>query len=441
MTLLHIEGFDVIDSTAKSTLTGIDMSHQAKQTLGSSSTYTADPGSLTAFDVTGRYTGSTCLQLNHEQHTARVDNEDGSTSYTGNTGTWSRIPFAEQQALGSFTFGFAFKTSAINSTHETTIASIADNNGNPLLLLSYNTSGYLKAYLFNNSNATYARTFRAGLASIPSSDSVSNNGNHKQKNFVQDEYVNAGGSTTDHSPLGTGSTALVADTWYTIECQIVENSSKNYSLELRLDDVVQVDSDSNAVSNNTCANLHEVIFLNAFLLDHSDNSAQTTEHNHFFDDFYFLDDAGSNNTDFLGSGMRVQGLPLGSAGTAFTQNFSVTSGTIAGNLGDFDTSTVATLANPGSGIFDVSDPETVKTGNGIRYIATAKYATGATNLEFFTRTNSANHPASGAIHDGSAIALTSSFNTYQEIQELNPATSANYNEAELDAIQIGLRAS
>tara|TARA_B100000963_G_scaffold336377_1_gene331356 strand:- start:784 stop:2106 length:1323 start_codon:yes stop_codon:yes gene_type:complete len=440
MSLLHIEGFDVIDSTTKSALVGIDMSHQAKQTLSGRSSYTSEPGVLTVFDVTGRYTGSTCLQLNHEQNTTRYSDEDGNTTVTGNTGTWSRIPFAEQQALGSFTFGFAFKTSAINSTHETTIASIADNNGNPLLLLSYNTSGYLKAYLFNNSNVTYARTFRAGHASGANNASTAD-ARKKQRNFVQDEYVNAGGSTTDHSPLGTGATQLAADTWYTIECQIVENSSKNYSLELRLDDVVQVDSDNNAVSNNTCANLHEVILLNAFLADHGFDATQTTEHSHFFDDFYFLDDAGSNNVSFLGADMRVQGLPLGSAGTAFTQNFSVTSGTVAGNLGDFDTSTVATLANPGSGIFDVSNPETVKTGNGIRYIATAKFSSGATNLEFFTRTNSANHAASGTIHEGSPIALTSSFNTYQEIQEKNPATDANYNEAELDAIQIGLRAS
>ena len=441
MTLLHIEGFDVIDSTTKSALTGIDMSHQAKQTLSTNNTYYVNPGTLTAFDVTGRYTGSTCLQLNHEQHTTRLSDEDGSTYFIGNTGTWSRVPFAEQQALGSFTFGFAFKTSRINGAHETTIASIADSSGNPLLLLSYNTSGYLKAYLFNNSNATYARTFRASYAGNPATDSVDTLAARKQKNFVQDEYVNAGGSTTDHSALGTGATQLAADTWYTIECQIVENSSKNYSLELRLDDVVQVDSDSNAVSNNQCANLHEVILLNAFLLDHANSASQTTESNHFFDDFYFLDGAGSNNVSFLGADMRVQGLPLGSAGTAFTQNFSVTSGTVAGNLTDFDTNTVATLANPGSGIFDVSNPETVKTGNGIRYIATAKYSSGATNLEFFTRTNSANHPASGTIHEGSPIALTGSFNTYQEIQEKNPATSANYNEAELDAIQIGLRAS
>lgn len=440
MTLLHIEGFDVIDSTTKSALVGIDMSHQAKQTLSGSSSYSANPGVLTVLDVAGRYTGSTCLQLNHEQNTTRYSDEDGSTNYTGNTGTWSRIPFAEQQALGSFTFGFAFKTSAINSTHETTIASIADNNGNPLLLLSYNTSGYLKAYLFNNTNVTYARTFRASEAGSPNGTPTVN-ARKKQRNFVEDEYVNAGGSTTDHSALGTGATQLAADTWYTIECQIVENSSKNYSLELRLDDTVQVDSDNNAVSNNTCANLHEVILLNAFLADHTFDATQTTEHNHFFDDFYFLDDAGSNNVSFLGADMRVQGLPLGSAGTAFTQNFSVSAGTIAGNLTDFDTSTVATLANPGSGIFDVSNPETVKTGNGIRYIATAKYSSGATNLEFFTRTNSANHAASGAIHDGSPIALTASFNTYQEIQEKNPATDANYNESELDAIQIGLKAS
>ena len=438
MTLLHIEGFDVINSTTKSALGGIDMSHQAAY---AGHDYSIDPGTLTEFDVAGRYAGSSGIKLNHEQHRTTVDNEDGNSYYYGNTGTWSRIPFPEQQALGSFTFGFAFKTSNINHTHETVIASIADNNGNPMLLITYNSSGYLKAYLFNNSNATYARTFRASYASSPSSDAVQTSKFYKQKNFVQDEYVNAGGSTTDHSALGTGATAMVADTWYTIECQVVENSSKNYDLELRLNDSVQVDSDNNAVSNNQCANLHEVIFLNAFLLDHAANNSQVAEYNHTFDDFYFIDDAGSNNTSFLGSDMRVQGLPIGASGTDLTNVFTVSAGTVSGNLLDFDTNTVATLANPGSGLFETANPETITTANGIRYITTAKYGIGATNLEFFTKTNGAYHIASGDVHNGSAIALGSTFSTFQEIQEKNPATSANYTESELNALQVGLKAS
>jgi len=437
MTLLHIEGFDVIDSTAKSALVGIDMSHQA-------SNANAGHGTLTTFDVTGRYTGSTCLQLAYEKCTVGDEDEEaGTQEVDGNIGTWSRIPFAEQQTLGSFTFGFAFKTTDVSGgSDDRCIASINDSDGKPLLLLAYNTSGYIKAFLFNNTNANYANTYRASKASSPSSATVSTHHTNEQRNFIQDEYVNAGGSTTDHSPLGTGSTQLAADTWYTIECQVVENSSKNYSVEVRVNDTVEIDSDNNAVSNNQCANLHEVIFIAARLADHALSSSQEDlEYTHCFDDFYFLDDAGSNNTSFLGSDMRVQGLPLGAAGTAFTQNFSVSTGSVSGNLSDFNTSTVATLTNPGTGIFDVANPETVKTGNGIRYIATAKYSAGATDLEFFTRTNSENHAVSGAIHEGSPIALTSSFNTYQEIQEKNPATSANYNEAELDAIQIGLRAS
>jgi hypothetical protein len=102
---------------------------------------------------------------------------------------------------------------------------------------------------------------------------------------------------------------------------------------------------------------------------------------------------------------------------------------------------VATLANPGSGVFDVSDPETITTANGIRYITTAKYGTGATNLEFFTKTNDAFHIASGDVHNGSPIALGSSFSTFQEIQENNPATDTRYTQAELNALQVGLKAS
>ena len=107
MTLLHIEGFDVINSTTKSALVGIDMSHQAAY---AGHAYNISPGTLTEFDVAGRYAGSSGIKLNHEQHKTSVSYEDGTNYYLGNTGTWSRIPFPEQQALGSFTFGFAFKT-------------------------------------------------------------------------------------------------------------------------------------------------------------------------------------------------------------------------------------------------------------------------------------------------------------------------------------------
>ena len=451
MTIFHIEGFDLINSTTKSALGGIDMSHQGKTDVagGSSSTaaYVIEPGTLTEFDVAGRYAGSSGVKLNFEQHTASITNtEDGTTTnYTGNTGTWSRIPFAEQQALGGFTFGFAFKTSAINSSYETCIAAIADSDGKPLLLLTYNTSAYLKAYLFNGTNANYANTFRSSYAGTASSATVSGHPAKKQRNFVQDEYVNAGGSTSDHSALGTGSNAISVDTWYTIECQVVENSSKNYDVEVRLDDAIQVNSDGNAVSNNQCANLHEVILLNALLLDHANALSQMAESSHTFDDFYFLDNAtslgGATNNTFLGADTRVQALPISGSGSVDFNPMTVDSGTGSGNLMDFDTSTTATLLPGASGLFDVSNPSTIKTAKGVRYVAVSKEAVGEVELDFFTKTNGAYYLPSGAIHDGSSMALTGSFVAKQEIQERNPATNTDYTQAELNALQIGLKAS
>jgi hypothetical protein len=449
MTLFHIEGFDLINSTTKSALGGIDMSHQGQTSMtgGDTPEYAVAPGTLTEFDVAGRYAGSSGLKLNFEQHTGRTTRtEDGvTTNYTGNHGTWSRIPFTEQQALGSFTFGFAFKTSAINSSHDTCIAAIADSDGKPLLLLTYNTSAYLKAYLFNNTNADYANTFRSSYASSPSSATVLTDPPKKQRNFVQNEYVNAGGSTVDHSALGTGSNAISVDTWYTIECQVVENSSKNYDVEVRLDDAIQVNSDGNAVSNNQCANLHEVILLNALLLDHASLDSQMAESSHTFDDFYFLDDAtsvgGATNNTFLGADMRVQALSITGSGSVDFNAMTVDSGTASGNLIDFSTSTTTILEKPGSGLFDISNLSTIKTAKGVRYVAVAKEAVGEVELDFLTKTNGAYHFPSGAIHDGSSMALTGSFVAKQEIQEKNPATNNDYTQAELNALQIGLKAS
>ena len=79
MTLLHIEGFDVIDSTTKSALVGIDMSHQTSNA--------SSHGDLTTFDVTGRYTGSTCLQKAYEKCiVSSFDEEAGTTNRNRNIG-------------------------------------------------------------------------------------------------------------------------------------------------------------------------------------------------------------------------------------------------------------------------------------------------------------------------------------------------------------------
>jgi hypothetical protein len=39
------------------------------------------------------------------------------------------------------------------------------------------------------------------------------------------------------------------------------------------------------------------------------------------------------------------------------------------------------------------------------------------------------------------MALGSTFSTFQEIQENNPATDTGYTQAELNALQVGLKAS
>ena len=85
MTIFHIEGFDLINSTTKSALGGIDMSHQGKTDVagGSSSTaaYVIEPGTLTELDVAGRYAGSSGVKLNFEKHTASITNtKDGTTT-------------------------------------------------------------------------------------------------------------------------------------------------------------------------------------------------------------------------------------------------------------------------------------------------------------------------------------------------------------------------
>ena len=216
-------------------------------------------------------------------------------------------------------------------------------------------------------------------------------------------------------------------------------------MEVRLDDAAQVNSDGNAVSNNQCANLHEVILLNALLLDHANALSQMAESSHTFDDFYFLDDAtslgGATNNTFLGADTRVQALPISGSGSVDFNPMTVDSGTGSGNLIDFDTSTTATLLPGASGLFDVSNPSTIKTAKGVRYVAVSKEAVGEVELDFFTKTNGAYYLPSGAIHDGSSMALTGSFVAKQEIQEKNPATNSDYTQAELNALQIGLKAS
>ena len=135
--------------------------------------------------------------------------------------------------------------------------------------------------------------------------------------------------------------------------------------------------------------------------------------------------------------MRVEYLPIEGESSDF-QQFTADTGTPSGNLFSFDTTSEAALVNPGSGLFTIANPSGITESRGIRFMTQAKYATGATDIDFLVKTNGGYHEASGIVHDGSPITLTTANVTYQEIQELNPATSANYTESELDDLQIGL---
>ena len=441
MTILHIEGFDAVNTSTKAGY--VNISNQGQTTVTTHG-YLVTPGELATYAASGRHVHATSksLQLNFEHHTGREYDDEANSyvDYPGNHGTWNRIPFAcGQQSLKSFVFGFNFKTSAINSSYSTAIAAIADNSGNPLMLLGYNTSGYLVAWVPNSNDATYTKFFRPTYHNTAyATTSTYYAGRWKQRNFIQNTYLESDGIGS--SPAGTGSTAIVADTWHHIEVKVTENSSKNYTVQVVLDDTTEFTTSALAVSNNQCANLSEVILINALTAPYNFNVAQQPEHQHYFDDLYALDTEGSNNNDLLGSTMRVEYLPIDGESSDF-QQFTADTGTPSGNLLSFDTTSLAELVNPGSGLFTIADPSGITQARGIRYVTQSKYATGATDIDFFIKTNNNYYDASGVVHGGSPITLTTSNSTYQEIQELNPNTSAFYTESELDALQIGLRTS
>ena len=443
MTILHIEGFDAVNTSTKAGY--VNISNQGQTTVTTHG-YLVTPGELATYAASGKHVHATSksLQLNFEHHTGREYDDEANSylDYPGNHGTWNRIPFAcGQQSLKSFVFGFNFKTSAINSSYSTAIAAIADNNGNPLMLLGYNTSGYLVAWVLNSTHATYSKMFRPTYAPTNTTTTITSGyykGRYKQRNFIQNTFIESDGIGT--SPAGTGSTAIVADTWHHIEVKVTENSSKNYTVQVVLDDTTEFTTSALAVSNNQCANLSEVILIHALTATYTFNVAQMAEVQHYFDDLYLLDTAGSNNNDLLGSSMRVEYLPISGQSSDF-QQFTADTGTPSGNLLSFDTTSLAELVNPGSGLFTIADPSGITQARGIRYVTQSKYATGATDIDFLIKTNNSYYNASGVVHSGSPITLTTSNSTYQEIQELNPNTSAFYTESELDALQIGLRTS
>lgn len=437
MTLFHIEGFDAVDTSTKAGY--VNISSQGETTISDGYATGGEPDELATYGVSGRHGHATSksLKLNFEHHTGQVYDDEANTYtfYTGNHGTWSRIPFSEQQSLKSFVFGFNFKTSAINSSYSTAIAAMADNSGNPLILLGYNTSGYLVAWVPNATVTTYELIFRSTRASTSNGTSLNNSATSRQRNFIQNNYLESDGFGTN--PAGTGSTAIVTDTWHHIEVKVTENSSKNYTVQVVLDDTTEFTTSALAVSNNQCANLSEIIFIHALVAPYNFSVAQMAEQQHYFDDLYVLDTAGSNNNDILGSTMRVEYLPIDGESSDF-QQFTADTGTPSGNLFSFDTTSEAALVNPGSGLFTIANPSGITESRGIRFMTQAKYATGATDIDFLVKTNGGYHEASGIVHDGSPITLTTANVTYQEIQELNPATSANYTESELDGLQIGL---
>jgi hypothetical protein len=224
--------------------------------------------------------------------------------------------------------------------------------------------------------------------------------------------------------LGTSSGgALTNATWYYIEIKSTINDSTG-AVTIRVNETTTLTVTGADTRNGGTADINKFRLRN--------NLGNTSQ---FYDDLYVCDTSGSNNNDFLGACVVEWRLPSG-----------------AGNYTQWTPSTGANYAcadetDPNNDTDYVSD---ATTGNKDTYALTDLATTGGTVrgvvLKAFLKKTDANTAtfnlgvrSSTTDSWGSNQSPTTSYASYEQVVETDPATSAAWTIAGVNAVEVGIR--
>ena len=224
----------------------------------------------------------------------------------------------------------------------------------------------------------------------------------------------------DGTVLGTGSTVVAVESWNYIEMKATIHDSAGVVV-VRLNGVVELNLTSQDTRNggNSTAD--------AFQL------GSQTSGDCYFDDVYACDDSGSANNDLLGD-IRV--VALAPTGAGNYSQFTPSTGSNYQNVDDATPDGDTTYNSDGTvghidtyAFSDISQTGTIKAIQHLVYAS--KDDAGARSIAPVQRSGSTDYVGTTAV-------LASHYAYVREVVELNPATSAAFTIAEVNAAEFGV---
>lgn len=224
----------------------------------------------------------------------------------------------------------------------------------------------------------------------------------------------------DGTILGTGTTTIPINTWMYVEWKVVIHPSAG-SYDIRIDgsSVLSGSGVDTSVDGNAYARGLRI--------------GGTTTGTQYHDDLYICDGTGTTNNNFLGD-VTVKAILPDSAGN-YAQ-FTPSAGANYQNVDDAAPDGDSTY----NGAADAGKKDSYNFGAvgltgpvlGVQTVLTARKDIGGSKIvKDLVR-------ISGTDYSGSNASLTDAYKMHRQIRELNPATSANWTIAQIDAAEFGV---
>lgn len=224
--------------------------------------------------------------------------------------------------------------------------------------------------------------------------------------------------------LGTGTKFFANSTYHYIEIKVVFDNSAG-AVTVKVDGVTDISLsgiDTTQTANN---------YANTFHIGDRSNAHGVTE----YDDVYLCDASGSLNNDFLGD-IRIVGLvPTGAGNYA---QWTPSTGSNWQNVdetgpnGDTDYNSDSTPGHRDS--FVMGDLPT-----GAASVLAVQYTLVARKDDAGTRQVAPFVRISGTDYDGTTVSVTTTYDTYRELKETSPATSAAWTPSEVNGMEYGVK--
>jgi len=253
---------------------------------------------------------------------------------------------------------------------------------------------------------------------------------------VRAYYATAGGanpSSAQITLIAAGSSSLSNDAWHLIEIHVVAATGATGTFELKLDG----SSIISATSQRTCQTNAN---FGAFALEQNNqvNSASGVGAGayHAFDDIRLQDTAGSVNNGWPGDEKIVALVPNAAGDSAQFSRGGADSGANYSQCDELPPNgTTDYVYDSTVGHLDLYNTTTtaIAAVSAVSVVAQAFNSDGGGGTVYFPTKTGAGQS------DGSAQAISGSPSYYTRLLELDPADSAAWTQAKIDALQIGIK--